>query len=209
MSSFDRFWLDQINLVKVGNDNIDHNKLRFYKTIKSFFKPEPYIEFVNNRNQRSSLTRLRTSAHSLEVEILRFKVPPVPYSERLCKYCTMQVPGNEEHFLKFCETFSNQRQCFIGKLSSINPSILALNPTEQVKSMLCPATPKAANLVNKYIAIMFKARGNIDSGDHASNLTFPPHVANYTCPDISFDESLTTDSESPSSDSESEDEPAL
>ena len=56
---------------------------------------------------------------------------------------------------------------------------------------------------------MFKARGNIDSGDHASNLTFPPHVANYTCPDISFDESLTTDSESPSSDSESEDEPAL
>ena len=162
-SIFDRFWLDQINQIKIGNDNLDHNKLRFYKTFKTCFKTEPYLEMINNRNQRSNLTRLRISAHSLEVELLRYKTPSVPYSLRYCGYCTMQVPGDEIHFLKFCETFCNQRQCFIGKLGSINPSFHAMNPIEQVKSMLCPTTPKATTLVNKFIAIMFKARSNIDN----------------------------------------------
>jgi hypothetical protein len=203
-SIFERFWLEQINQIKIGNDNNDHNKLRFYKTIKNCFKTEPYIDMINNRNQRSNLTRIRTSAHSLEVELFRYKVPPVPYSERYCRYCTMQVPGSEMHFLKFCETFVNQRQCFIGKLSSLNPTILNMNPTDQVKTMLCPTTPKATKLINKYIAIMLKARDNIDSGDHVSNLTFPPHVENYVCPDMSLDDSHSTFSSSSSFASESD-----
>ena len=153
---------------------------------------------VNNRNQRSNLTRLRISAHSLEVELLRYKTPPVPYSLRYCGYCTMQVPGDEIHFLKFCETFFNQRQCFIGKLGSINPSIHAMSPIEQVKSMLCPTTPKATTLINKFISIMLKARSNIDNGDHQTNLTFPPHVENYSCPNISLDASFSTVSSSSS-----------
>ena len=32
-SLFDRFWIDQISLEKIGQDGIDHNKLRFYKTL--------------------------------------------------------------------------------------------------------------------------------------------------------------------------------
>ena len=67
---FDRFWLDQINQPNIGSDNIDHNKLRFYKTFKTCFKAEPYVELVQNRNQRSNLTRMRTSANSLEIEPL-------------------------------------------------------------------------------------------------------------------------------------------
>ena len=203
-SIFERFWVEQINQIKIGNDNNDHNKLKFCKTIKNCFKTEPYIDMINNRNQRSNLTRIRTSAHSLEVELFRYKVPPVPYSERYCRYCTMQTPGSEMHFLKFCETFVNQRQCFIGKLSSLNPSILNMNPTDQVKTMLCPTTPKATKLINKYIAIMLKARDNIDSGDHVSNLTFPPHAVNYVCPALSLDDSQSTVSSSSSFASESE-----
>ena len=80
----------------------------------------------------------------------------------------------------------------IGKLASINPSIHAMSPSEQVKLMLCPTTPKATTLVNKFIAIMFKARCNIDNGDHSTNLTFPPHVENYSCPNISLDASFST-----------------
>ena len=128
-SIFDRFWLDQINQINLGSDNLDHNKLRFYKTLKNCFKTEPYIDLVQNRNQRSNLTRVRTSAHSLEVEVLRYKVPPVPYCERYCRYCTMQVPGDETHFLMFCDNFRNQRQCFIGKLKALNPSVFNFNAT--------------------------------------------------------------------------------
>ena len=67
--SFDRFFLDEINQVKLGkNDSLDHNKLRFYNQLKGTFKIEPYIENVWNRSQRAWLTRYRVSAHRLRVE---------------------------------------------------------------------------------------------------------------------------------------------
>ena len=191
---FDRFWLDQINQTIIGSDNNDHNKLRFYKTLKCCFKTEPYIDLVHNRNQRSNLTRLRTSAHCLEVELLRYRVPAVPYYQRYCRYCTQQVPGDEEHFLMFCDSFLNKRQCFLGKLKALNPSFSSMSPNDLVKSMLCPTTTQSAKLVNKYILIMFRARNNIDEGLHISNLTFPPHVEHYNCPDVSLDESFISSS---------------
>ena len=53
-SSFDRFWLAQRNEIRIGDDNQDHNKFRFYKTMKTCFKTEPFIDLVSNRNQRSN-----------------------------------------------------------------------------------------------------------------------------------------------------------
>ena len=203
---FDRFWLDQINLFKNTGDNTDHNKLRFYKTLKGCFKAEPYLDLVQNRNQRSSLTRLRISAHSLEVERLRYQTPAVPYCERYCRYCTQNVPGDEKHFLMFCETFMNKRQCFLGKMKSLFPAFSNLSNDDIIKFILCPTTPQSAKLVNKYISIMIKARDNIDDGIHVSNLTFPPHVENYTCHDISLDESIYSNSSCESLSSESDPE---
>ena len=69
---FDTFWLKKINeIVTNKTDSCDHNKLRVYKQFKSSFTKEPYVEFVRNRNQRSSLTRLRISAHLLATELGR------------------------------------------------------------------------------------------------------------------------------------------
>ena len=164
--------------------------MRFYKTLKCSFKPEPYLELVQNRNQRCNITRIRTSAHQLEVEVQRYHVPPVPYNDRLCNYCTMQVPGDEVHFLGYCETFLNKLQCLIGKLSSLNENLNSYTIFQQVQSMLCPTSAKAAKLVNKYISIMFKARTNIDQGEHISNLTFPPHVKDFHDCNESLDESF-------------------
>ena len=47
-SLFDRFWLDEINATNIGSDGEDHNKHRFYKSIKSSFKIEAYLEFISN-----------------------------------------------------------------------------------------------------------------------------------------------------------------
>ena len=60
-SQFDRYWLDCIQLKKTDcktNDQSDHNKLRTYRTFKSSFTREPYIDLVRNRNQKSSLASL-------------------------------------------------------------------------------------------------------------------------------------------------------
>ena len=58
-SIFDRFWIEEINQVKIGPDGLDHNKLRFYKTFKTSLTVEPYIELVENQNQRFLRINLR------------------------------------------------------------------------------------------------------------------------------------------------------
>ena len=52
-SKFDRFFLDQINQIKTGNDGQDHNKLRLYKNLKESFTQEPYLCKLPNRNPRT------------------------------------------------------------------------------------------------------------------------------------------------------------
>ena len=54
---FENLWLQKINEFKANKtDNLDHNKLRTYKSLKLSFTQDPYIEQVCNRNQRSSVT---------------------------------------------------------------------------------------------------------------------------------------------------------
>ena len=85
---FDRYWLDQINAPKLDSDGVDHNKLRFYKTLKGSFTQEPYISKVQNKSQRAWLTRYRVSAVSnLKIESGRYTRPVTPVTERLCCYC--------------------------------------------------------------------------------------------------------------------------
>ena len=95
-SKFEKFWLNEINKIRPGPDNLDHSKLRSYKKIKCFFGLEPYISQVNNRNQSCNLSRLRTSSHSLMIE--RGRWSGLPISQRLCNYCNLFSVENEEHF---------------------------------------------------------------------------------------------------------------
>ena len=48
---FYRYWLDFINETKAKDDQLDQNKLRTYRSYKSSFSREPYVDFVRNRNQ--------------------------------------------------------------------------------------------------------------------------------------------------------------
>ena len=95
-SKFDSFWLSKVNEFKAkNNDNLDHNKLRIYRQFKSSFTIEPYITLVRNRNQRSSLSRLRISAHTLATEVLRRCRPVIPLERRFCAYCQTKPPEPE------------------------------------------------------------------------------------------------------------------
>ena len=118
-SKFDIFWLKRIRETQINEfDNVDHNKLRVYRQFKSCFSREPYIECVRNRNQRSFLTRLRVSAHSLAIELGRRTRPITPYLRRTCTYCqpndtnTGGSIDTEIHFLVFCDRFEYTRNCF-------------------------------------------------------------------------------------------------
>ena len=174
---FDKFWLMKINQFKANkNDNLDHNKLRVYKSLKLSFTKEPYVEKVRNRNQRSSLTRLRISAHCLASELGRRTQPMTPFDQRFCAYCQVDKNPSEKfvdtefHFLNVCERFSNTRNCVFAKMTRINPSFAQLSNSQKFVSLMCPATAQQTKLANRFIRDMCSKRTLIDKGDNIIDL---------------------------------------
>ena len=161
---FDRFYLDEINLIKLGSDGGDHNKLRFYKTFKGSFTQEPYILNILNRNQRAWLSRFRTSSHNLRIERGRYTTPVTPIHQRICQYCTGDKLDNEEHAILFCETFELKRQCFFGRLKALFPEFETLKTDQKLRFILCPPTAQLAKCVSKYLGIISNTRSEIDLG---------------------------------------------
>ena len=94
-SKFDSIFLAKINEVKISSsDQLDHNKLRTYNTLKSSFTREPYIDLVRNRNQRCFLSRLHVSSHNLRVELGCYTRPITPLTQRTCLYCCSSGPSS-------------------------------------------------------------------------------------------------------------------
>ena len=69
-----------------------------YSSFKSSFCAESYLFTKQNENKRKNLTRLRISAHILEIESGRYK--KLKREERLCKACFKTE--DEPHFLLDC-----------------------------------------------------------------------------------------------------------
>ena len=176
--------MDEINLEKIVNGN-NSNKLRFYSTLKSTFSREPYIDLVQSRNHRSFLTRLRCSAHNLEIERLRYSRPVIPPSLRICKFCSSGDIGDELHFMMNCETFQLKRACFFGKIGSILPHFSNLSTMEKLKTILCPKSTAEVKIVNKFIRIMCLARDKLSEGLELE--TYPTMPVNIQPFDMHYD----------------------
>ena len=169
-SKFDRFFLDEINLSKIGSDGMDHNKLRLYKTLKGSFSQEPYLTNITNRNQRAWLSRYRTSAHSLQIELGRYTRPVTPLYERFCLHCSDGLCDTEQHFILFCKTFQLKRQCFFARLSVLYPGFMSLSDEQKLCVVLCPSTVEIAKCASKYLGIMTNIRKEIDLGLNPNDL---------------------------------------
>ena len=178
-SKYDRFFLDQINLVRIGKDGEDHNKLRLYKHLKGSFTIEPYVVQIKNRNQRQWLSRYRTSAHTLRIETGRYTRPITPKVERKCLYCNSESIDNEKHFILFCGTFKLKRQCFFSRLNVLNPRFNDMTIDEKLNFILCPPNADVAKCVSKFLGIMTIIRKEIDMGLNPKDLNlYLKHVAN-------------------------------
>ena len=171
---FDMFWFDQIKCVKPGSDGINHNKLRTYIKLKSFFGIEPYLELVRNRSQRADLTRFRTSAHCLGVERLRYSQPAVPLAERKCRFCGPQGPrvpigsagrgpvDDEHHAITECSLMANERAVLYQEMANINPRFMSLSCPQKFVRFMCPVCPVECKLVNRFISNTFNRRKHLD-----------------------------------------------
>ena len=92
---YEEFW--KINIKR-------SSQLDTYSSFKSSFCAESYIFTIKNENKRKSLTRLRISAHTLEIERGRYK--KLKREERLYKTC-LKIE-DEPHFLLDCNLFKTK-----------------------------------------------------------------------------------------------------
>jgi hypothetical protein len=116
-----------------------------------------YLTLVKTQKHREALTSLLLSTHLLAVEVLRYvdhAYQPVPRSERLCRFCKIQVE-TPEHALITCEssgTLIELRGIFLGKLFTDLPNLrhrmAELSETEFLKAIIYPRSTIA--LVAKY-----------------------------------------------------------
>ena len=129
------------------------------------FTSEPYCKLARSRNHRQWITRVRTSAHHLRIEVGRWTTPRVPVESRVCTYCNTGSIDDETHFLWNCPTFNQKKLCFIGKMSSLGVSFGENEPPGNCAArILCPTNKQTTHWVNKYIGILFKNRKLMDEG---------------------------------------------
>ena len=97
------------------------SKLDTYCTIKSNFEKEPYLDIVKTYSDRTSMTRLRISAHNLEVEMGRRT--KIPRTDRICKWCNLSLGSktieNENHVINDCDLYAKPRRNLLHKLANL------------------------------------------------------------------------------------------
>ena len=84
-------------------------KLRTYKTYKSFVCMEPYLLNVKSTSFIRAIARFRLSAHNLQVELGRHTRPKTPLASRLCQKCNLNTIEDEIHFLIECPSHEVNR----------------------------------------------------------------------------------------------------
>ena len=114
---------------RIGWENEKSNSIKlslFYNKIKHSFKKEEYLDLVTNASYRYRTTKLRISAHDLEIEHGRYK--NIPREDRICKWCKItlnaNVVENEDHVLFSCDLYSNHRRKLINTIRKCRPKIM-------------------------------------------------------------------------------------
>ena len=97
------------------------SKLSYYSQLKTTFGKEQYLDHVTKYKDRANTTRLRISAHRLEIELGRYK--KVPRYERTCAWCEIVFDDkkieNEIHVLNQCDMNAAFRSQLVQKINSL------------------------------------------------------------------------------------------
>ena len=129
-------------------------KLRTYSLIKDVVKYEPYLDNIKNVEHRKMLTRLRISAHDLNIERGRYKGLEV--NERKCLYCN--EIEDEKHFLFVCTGYKSERQPFIEEMYKINDNLKMLDTDNLFVFMLTNESIELNKIIGKMLSCLCEKR---------------------------------------------------
>ena len=131
-------------------------KLDMYKFIKNDYCIEPHILYVKNKNYQRALTRLRLSAHKLNIEIGRHSGPYIPRHQRLCLYCNCGEIDDEIYFLLKCNFHTEARHSLFQLIASYLPLQEPINEVEIFTTVMTNKNPVILNALGKFVYQEFK-----------------------------------------------------
>ena len=114
-----------------------------------YFRLEPYLETVDNATDRRQITKLRLSAHRLNIELLRGTVSDPAL--RLCKECDLGETEDEEHFLLRCKAYSDIRNTFLTEISRTVPNTLTYDDSHWYIFLLTNEDKAICKALGKFV----------------------------------------------------------
>ena len=93
----------QESFVEIGKES---SKLRTYGSIKTNIGREEYLANISNLNERTAISKIRLSNHTLMIENGRHL--KIAKDERYCPFCPYEIE-TEKHFILFCKSFALAR----------------------------------------------------------------------------------------------------
>ena len=137
----------------------NYSKLQTYSKFKTDFTFEKYLSSIQNKSFVANITKLRISAHCLEIEKGRYK--NVPATQRRCPTCEHNVE-DEFHFLLSCPTYSEERLTLMNMIS--RNSDITLPETSSDTFNLLMSCPEPISLyIGQFISAALQKRNNIIS----------------------------------------------
>ncbi len=125
------------------------SKLQFYRTLKSNYELEDYLQSVRDTKQRRILTKYRLSEHRLAIETGRHRKSWLPREQRVCVHCETGEIETEIQFLLQCHKYISIRNIYFNKLTNFIKNFTAISETDQIKILL--GEGQTAALAARYV----------------------------------------------------------
>jgi hypothetical protein len=161
-SVFESHWLNELNR-KNSRKGAGGNKLRSYCTFKNTFQYEPYLDLLPNFHARKRVTRLRISAHSLEIERGRHTAngKRKPENERLCTHCNLNDIEDERHVLLACPSYAKGRSKMLDELGEIFPMFHQVGDEHKYIFIMQCTDSEVAQILASMLEHVNEKRGNL------------------------------------------------
>lgn len=118
-----------IDLWHIERIKISKGKLDTYSFLKTNFGLEKYLLILKNNESRRNITKLRISAHKLNIEKGRYQ--GIPREERKCTRCNLGELDDERHLLISCNHTKDLRTCLFASAKSYCKNFTSLNLDNQ------------------------------------------------------------------------------
>ncbi len=149
-------WRNELNR-KESRNKKGGNKLRTYYTFKKEFIYENYLDFQTKFSLRKNITKLRISAHKLEIEIGRYK--NIPVQNRICKRCNLNKVEDEQHIITSCSKYDQYREMLMNRLSEIFVDFDSLRDQEKFFLIMKCNDYEITTELSKFLSAIVKDRG--------------------------------------------------